>query len=990
MAHGSRLVAIATILMAAASAAEAQRLPVRHYGLAEGLPHNTVTSIYQDRKGFLWIGTFEGLARFDGYRFVSYSTVDGLGHDLVNDIAEDRGGRLWVATNGGGVARLGDGGDRPFVPLRVGPSPLSNAVNAIAFDAANALWCATDDGLYRAVDPDAATPAFEAIARFASTVVTTVFVDSRQRVWTWVPADGLRHLDAERQTWTATEMPRSRRVKISGDRRGRVLLAGEGGLFELGGTDATSDRWRPVALPGGAMPSAIAALQDARDTFWIATAAGMIRSDAGQITRHGVDDGLPPDPSRLLEDRDGNVWIGSSGSGLYRVLTTTIVNIAEVDGRPLTGVTGVFESLDGRIYARLAGHAVVEVTGTRATSPARPVPANQRWAGRRIVRSRTGDWWVVGSDGICRMRGPGFEPDRPAQCQRVPAGAVLAQSTDTLDIPELYEDPQGRIWFGAAGRLWWLDASRNGPWHMEPVPIDLPAGPSTSGPALVPALADRSGSLWLLSHEFVVRVAGGRAETVRVAEGVTPVQPRSVFLDSKGRLWIGTRYGGVAMTAQPEATALRFVTYTTQHGLSSNAVWSIAEDRQGRIYFGTGRGLDRLDPSTGAFRHFTIADGLAGDIINQCIADRQGAVWVATPTGLSRLMPDDHEAAAAAPLTYLTRIQIVGDDVRVAETGARQGPALTLAANRNSLLLQYVAPSFRGEHRLHYQYRLDGLDRDWTSPTEERTVTYARLAPGSYRFQVRAIGESAAPGEPAVFEFTIRPPFWRQWWFLTVTALSMAALLFGVHRLRMRRLVVLHTLRNQIATDLHDDIGAGLAQVAILSEVARRQTPSAASQFADIATLARTMRDSMSDIVWAIDPKKDRVTHLAERMRQFAVNTLASDGTRVDFQAPHDSALESVALAPDRRRHLLLILKEAVTNVARHAGASQVTIALGVADSTIHLNVEDDGRGFDPSTVREGHGLGNLRSRSRDLGGDLQIHSAPGRGTRLVVQIPIR
>jgi signal transduction histidine kinase len=421
-----------------------------------------------------------------------------------------------------------------------------------------------------------------------------------------------------------------------------------------------------------------------------------------------------------------------------------------------------------------------------------------------------------------------------------------------------------------------------------------------------------------------------------------------------------------------------------------NAVWSIAEDRHGRIYFGTGRGLDRLDPATGALRHFTIADGLAGDIINQCIADRQGAIWVATPTGLSRLMPEEQEATAAAPLTYLTRIQIVGDDVRVAETGVQHGPALTLAANRNSLLLQYVAPSFRREHRLHYQYRLDGLDHEWTPPTEEHTVTYARLPPGSYRFQVRAIGDAAAPGEPAVFEFTIRPPFWRQWWFLTLAVLSMAALLFGIHRLRMRRLIALQTVRNQIATDLHDDIGAGLAQVAILSEVARRQTPSASNHLADIAALARTMRDSMSDIVWAIDPKKDRVTHLADRMRQFAVNTLASDGTRVDFQAPHDSALESVALTPDRRRHLLLILKEAVTNVARHAGASQVTIALGIADRTIHLTVEDDGRGFDPSTVREGHGLGNLRSRSRDLGGDLQIHAAPGRGTRLVVQIPIR
>ena len=982
-----------TVLLVSAQSAQAQRLPVRHYGLSEGLPHNAVLKIYQDRKGFLWIGTFEGLARYDGDRFVTYSTVDGLGHDFVNDIAEDRQGRLWIATNGGGIALLTQGSPS-FRSFPVGSTPLANAVNAIAFDGDNALWAATDEGLYRAPDPAAAPPAFERVVAIGDADVSDVFVDTRARVWVWLPESGLRRLDAPRQTWIASKLPPSRRVNVTEDRQGRLFLAGDGGIFELAepasGEVSAEDLWRPMALGGERVTATRAVLHDSRNHVWISTASGLIRYDGTTLRKYAADDGLPADPSRLFEDRDGNVWIVTSASGLYRVLPTTIATITGVDRRLLGGVQSLFEGIDGRVYARLTSDRVVEVTETQATSPGQPLPPRAQWSGRRMFRGRAGDWWVLGTGTLCQFAGPRFDPARPERCLDLSPAISwpVTQATDTTDIPDLYEDPQGRVWFGDRERLWHLTMASDGSWNALAAPIELP--PSRF--PLAPALADRSGSIWLFSVDHVVRVSGGRAAVIDGGEAAAVRQPRSTFVDRQGRLWIGTRYSGVAMTAEPEASQPRFVRYTTKEGLSSNAVWSITQDNQGRIYLGTGRGLDRLDPATGHVRHFTTADGLAGDIVNQCLTDRRGAIWVATPTGLSRLLPADADRPAPPPVTYLSRIQIAGEEMPVPETGIQEAPPLVLPASRNSVLLQYIAPSFRGEHRLLYQYRLDGLDSDWSAPTEERAVNYARLTPGSYRFSVRAIdGEGETPGPAATLSIEILPPIWRRGWFLAMAAVVLAALLFGAHRLRLRRLLAMEALRRQIATDLHDDIGAGLAQVAILSEVVRRQAPATAGgHLTEIATLARSMRDSMSDIVWAIDPRKDRLTHLVQRMRQFAIASLAGDDVRVEFHAPEEAALAQLALTPDRRRHLLLILKEAVTNIARHARASRVVIDLGVANGEIRLRIEDDGRGFDPAAVAHGHGLSNLQSRSRALGGELTIDAAPGRGSRLDVHIPRR
>ncbi len=315
-----------------------------------------------------------------------------------------------------------------------------------------------------------------------------------------------------------------------------------------------------------------------------------------------------------------------------------------------------------------------------------------------------------------------------------------------------------------------------------------------------------------------------------------------------------------------------------------------------------------------------------------------------------------------------------------------------MAASRNNLLIEYVGISFQGENVLRYQYKLEGVDKDWNAPTELRTVNYVRLASGPYRFLVRAINqEGQMSAEPAIMQFYILPPIWQRWWFVSLVAIVIVASGLLLHRLRVRQIAAVERIRRQVATDLHDDVGSGLAQIAILSEVAKRQATSTGDGLlTEVAELARSMRESMSEILWAVDPRKDHLSDLMQRMRQAAFNLLEADGLPVQFQAPDDTELERVGLRPDQRRQLLLIFKETLTNVARHAHAQRVQVEVKLVASGLHLKIQDDGRGFDVQSNSSGQGLRSLRQRAEALHAQLVVTSQPARGTTVELTMPLK
>jgi len=356
------------------------------------------------------------------------------------------------------------------------------------------------------------------------------------------------------------------------------------------------------------------------------------------------------------------------------------------------------------------------------------------------------------------------------------------------------------------------------------------------------------------------------------------------------------------------------------------------------------------------------------------------------------LMPAAAERPEGPPPILISDLHVAGARRLISAFGESQILLPDLAPDQNQLQIDFVGLSFAPGGLLHYQYKLEGLDSDWGAPIQQRSVTY-RLAPGHYKFLVRAVNADGVSSDvPATLAFTILPPIWLRWWFIAALIGLIACFAYSLYRYRLGRLLELERIRTRIAADLHDDIGANLSKIAVLSEVAHQQLASegklAETTYASIANISRESVASMRDIVWAINPRRDRLFDLTRRMRGFASDIFTSRNIEFEFHAPdHDRELK---LSPDLRRDAFLIFKEAANNVVRHSGCTSAAITLSLEDGTLVLEVRDDGRGIGEPHDSEGQGIPGMQHRAEALGGRVEIISQQGQGTTVRFWVPTR
>jgi ligand-binding sensor domain-containing protein/signal transduction histidine kinase len=982
-----------TSLILPVGSARAETLPLRLYDVSDGLANSRITAILQARRGDIWFATWDGISRFDGYAFTNFNTQDGLPGSLVSSIAEDRRGRLWFGTFNAGLARLLDdpaerGGapEKKFAVYHVAAESGADEIGAVAVDAANRLWCATRAGIYRA-DLNAAEPLVWSPVLpnveiswpqlLALDPAGHAFAGAGSVVWEIGQGSAVKHAlprEAKGDMWNVV-LARGGGLWVStGDQLWQLTPAGAG---------RPSDQWRRVPLSLGPNNYVRMLTEDDDGSVWLATFAGLVRLRDGRQTPFTREQGLPDEKIRTLAvDRDGNLWIGTHNGGAAKLPRGGLVNFTTADGLTDRNVMFVAESSDQHVYAGTDRAGVVEIESGRAHL----VPGSDAASFREITlaQDRDGHWWIGDATGLFLCQGPELRFDRARRL-----GAADGIPDPSALIMGVFADRDGTIWIGQGTRVL-AHVTPHGASPPSVVTVPLP-DPGSEWLARR-LMRDRSGTIWLASFTNVGRVRQGEIESLAGAPGLPDTQVRTLLQDRRGRVWLGHRNHGLSMTDDPGGTRPRFANWTVHDGLASDTVWALGEDDAGRIYVGTARGLDRLDPETGRIRHFGTADGLAGSIVNMIVPDDRGRLWIATSGGISVLDPRTEPGLTNPPPAYISRVAISGLDLPLPESGTRRLGELRLPWPRNTIAFAWVAVGFEAERGLRYQTRLEGADSAWSAPSESRSVNYANLGPGLYRFLVRAVSPGGIVGEEvSAVQFRILPPFWRRGWFLAVGAAAIAAAAFGVNELRVRRLVAMERIRRQIATDLHDDMGSGLVQIAVLAEVAKRRADAETATLLDqAAELARGLRDAMSDIVWAVDPRRDRLADLVRRLRQVAFNLFEAEGLRVTFTAPSDEILERVMLPPDRRRNLFLAAKEVLTNAARHAHASSVSVELTLTRSRLALTVADDGRGFDRNAARDGHGLANLERRAAALRGSLVVDSGPGRGTTVRLDVPLR
>jgi signal transduction histidine kinase/ligand-binding sensor domain-containing protein len=960
-----------------ASTARAEHWPVRAYTTADGLANDRVDHIARDDRGYLWFASLEGLSRFDGHDFVTFRTTDGLPADTTNDVIAARDGTIWAATDRG-LAWLDP--RMPAIGPRFHALPAPDSVMSLAQDARGTVWAGTAAGLVR-VARDHVEP-----VALPGTQVIAIAPDARDDSLWLGTSEGLVHRehDGAIERYAISDAVDDRVFGVLLDHSGRLWI-GHVDSKLLAVATRPGQRLAPegerlwdVAMRGGDWIRHETSgwtrrgfCEDSSGTIWIGTTGDLVRYDGtfSELGRAqlGIEwGGL----SACVEDAAGNLWFGSGSSGVVRLARHGIVAFGPADGFDSPPVHGFVEDA-AQLYAytyrmglvphRRDGDRFVKI---EPKLPPEVTAGSWGW-GQAMLIDRDQRWWLATGSGVVRYPG--------ADLTAMPRAYGVRDGLLGRDVFRLYEDRRGDVWISTmsdTGLARWdratdrIVALRDGwphavaDWFTE----------------------DAAGSLWVgFNDGQLVHVQDGVPHTTRVSSGAIA----SVLVDRAGTVWVASDSEGLLRV---DATGVhRVPRLASEHGVS------LVDDTGGRLYLGTTHGIDRIDPKTGEVVHFARADGLPNENINAAFRSRDGSLWFGTKGGAAHLLPAFDHPPPRAP-TYITDLTTGGDRFVLPAGGTADAPALELAPDEDQLDVAFTAPSYAIGESVRFVYRLerDGAG-DWSAPVAERELHFERLAAGSYRFVVRAVYPDGSSSPTAQVTFRVLPPMWRRWWFIALAALAAAAAGYRLYRWRLAHVLALERVRTRIATDLHDELGANLSRISILSEVASRRAGADADvrmQVGEIGRSARELVDVASDIVWSTDPRRDDLQSIVVRLRAFAGDVLEARGMAWSLEAPQEP--ERIKLSPDQRRHLYLVLKEAIHNAARHSAAKRVEVAIARRGDVLEASVRDDGCGLPEQGSAHGNGLANMRVRAGEAKASLDIHSEPGRGTEIRLALPLR
>lgn len=1025
------------LLSAESTIVFAERLPTRTFTSADGLGSSFVTNLMRDSRGFLWVCTRDGLSRFDGSRFITYQMGDITAPPGIEQILETRNGIYWIVTTGGlyrfdpalPSADNSINTDRPTLNAE-----FVSQDRALLFEDRDGTIWSGGEGLYRLEEKEGKLVSQEVELNLpANPLVTfgiTEIIQGQDRSLWLLTTRGLvrRRPDGKENLYTVDAPGTNILTSVLEDRDGRIWLGCQDGLYVIE-PEPPDERVLPGALkvrnldkiarqqvsagypirlpaePGEIIKYSAAGLrlrhtkylyETSDERIWISNGDRLIEFDGQGFLAHTSAQGLIQDSGLMIEDGSGNLWLGNS-TALMRLQRGGLTSYGAGDGLRGPYVVAINQTRDDKLYAVTTDFSIslFDGNGFQTVRAGLPTETRVTWTSNAAFQDSVGEWWFLTAKGLYRFAAT---KDFHTLARQPPRATYDHRDGLTSDSPfHIFEDSRQDLWVSTRGPHGLSRWSR--PTEKFYTFSDTDGFPPDKAPSSF--AEDKNGYLWFGFYEGgLVRYADGRFTEFKPADGVPSGLVTALHLDRQGRLWIGSAQSGLSRIDDTTAVHPHFVPYTTNNGLASNNVRAITEDLRGNVYAGTARGVDRVSPDGTRIKHYTINDGLAGDFVTTAFRDHSGDLWFGTPNGLSRLGQSEEHAAAAPPV-WISGLRIAGERRPVSELGSAEIPSIEMAHSQNNLQIDFFGIDFSASETLRYQYKLEGADKEWSTPTLQRAVTYANIAPGTYRFLVRAVSADDLTSEkPATISFKILPPVWQRWWFLSLAALLMTGIVYATYRYRVAQLLKVERVRTRIATDLHDDIGASLSRMAILSEVVKQQTGGNGNQasglLTEIADSARGLVDSMGDIVWSIDPMRDDLRSVVQRIRQFASDVLEARGIDWELRVPPE--IENLKLDPEERRHLFLIFKEGVNNVARHGdGTKLVSLSIRTEGRQLIGEIQDDGCGFTPkapdearSQGRGGNGLPNMRERAEQLGGRLDIISSPGAGTRLTLQVPIK
>jgi signal transduction histidine kinase/ligand-binding sensor domain-containing protein len=965
----------------------------------DGLPQNAVPAILQTADGYLWVCTFDGLARFDGVHFTVFNNANtpGLANNRVTSLFEDVKEDLWIGHETGELTLYHDG---KFEPVKFNAVWRNRSIDAIETDEEGDIWLQNADRqLARLSDGTVLMPQKGDLGDYG-----TLTKGDQGFIWalnagrvSMLKGGKLLPVDFDAAT------PNTHVQGIAHSRRGGVWVASDGRLRRWDGNrwieDLGSSPWGTGEL---------AAFIETRNGYLAAatldqTGQGLyLISPKGEVTLFNRANGFSSDWLRCLcEDREGNLWVGSGNGGLAMVRHSEITTVNTPDNWQGRAVLSVCTGTNNTLWIGTEGAGIYEFHAGKWEhyDESNGLLNMYIWSISEDIRGQlwAGSW----GNGLFVKEGEHFANAAATANLMIPITALLPSKFRGLwagtgvGLLRLKED----------GSATWFGKSKDLPW-----------------PQVRAVLEDGTNRVWFGTTDSGLGcLENGNLRQFRKRDGLSDEDINCLHLDSDGVLWIGTAGGGINRLKHGH-----LVSVTTQQGLPNDVICDIEDDGHGYFWISSHGGIFRvsrdklnefMDGLTNSIycRIYGKGDGLptlecsGGFQPASCQTD-DGRIWFPTSHGLVVIYPYDVRSNQLAPPVTIEKLIVDNHSVNLAVGTS----PLRITPGRHRFEFFYTGLSFVVPEKVQFKYELEGLEKSWVNAGTMRSVAYNYIPPGKYVFHVTACNNDGVWNETGVkLPFTVLPFFWQTLWFQVAACITAAVAVGSIvwldtrHRMqrkleRVERLRAVERERNRIARDIHDHLGAGLTHITFLSQIVRKRLNEPEQATLTLNHLHNTVRKitrDMDEIVWAVNPQHDTLDSLVTYLGKFAQEFIQATGIRCRLDLPFQ--LPAWPLTAEVRHNLFLSFKEALNNAVGHAVATQVDVSIVIRLDGFTLSVKDNGCGFDPKLMpwklppspdrlSHGNGLINMHQRLAEIGGRFDIQSEPGKGTTVIFNVPVK
>ena len=992
------------------------------YGNNNGLPASLYYSVCQSSDGYLWIGSSSGLVRFDGKRyeiFVSdYADTNTIADNVIVDLMEDNDHNLWMAGQYQGLSRYNlRTGIINRYPNLARPNDPAYGVTKILKDDQGDIWIGTrgrglghylkDKDQFEFFLPDGSKPVDVSLR--GPTIVSDIAMDHQQMHILWLSGyDGLYAFNTQQKTFdrfTYSDPEIKNQIipflAVETDQSAMIWLGTW--INGLIGFDKNTNTFNSYLYEKAEQPNStkyqVIDIKSTNDsTLYLAARNGGLltfhketKTIMSLLTNDMLPDGssgidiqqisITPDAGVFI---GGNYYLYQQHPAFNRFSSSSLDNYS----KDFNLQQLVFDpQRQGYWIAAVDAGGILFLSEDMFHQKAYATNDKRDLHFLDVATGHKKDIWAISlTSGLLKL-------DEQTEIFKPDWNAFPGADTLSKKIFEIESDKDGNIWLVSDNALYyWMDG-KNQLQEFQLV---------EKGKAPLYQIDLRVGihqDAWVSSDKGLFHVEIPHHKTTYIDAGtnrqknIANALVKSMTIDHAGNAWVGFESDGIQVVSGSDHSII--AQYGLKDGLPGMQINQLATDSSGSIWVGTSAGLAFFNPNaeTTIWQLFNREDGIKRDYIDRSIATTtDGKLFFNLDKGFSWIDIGDKSAVSdQAPVMHLVSLLVDGKPYSENETVADLIESLELPYATKEIRIEYAAMDWAHPFRTKYFYRIEGISQpgEWTE-NHQAMITLTGIKPGKYLLKAYAINGDGIKSKVIELPILMHAPFWQRWWFIAICVLSAFLLGYAIYQYRIRQFKKMQEMRNTISTNLHDDIGASLSNIHILTVLTQRNIANradASSYITKAGDEIQRISESLSDIVWNINPKYDDLDQLFIRMKRYAADMFDGKNIQADLIFP-DSSIK-LTMPMDQRRDFYLIFKEAVNNLAKYSEATKAIVRVATDHQMIHLEVSDDGKGFDQDTTRFGNGIENMKQRAEKWKATLLVKSEQGVGTTIALDMKV-